>query len=709
MVSGGLAEPVTEFAIRLGIDAENVHAVETRHDSLSSSWWNGNGDQDYLGVEDSPLARTDGKAEVIRQLLSGKDGGSILIGDGLTDAMAADEVDVFVGFGGVVHRPEVEALAEIFVAAAGLHAILPLAVGTSGADALRDGPWDDALRRGLEDVEDGLVTFRDEVRATRFREAFGLAPATMQEEVMDRPTVLVSDPLGEAGSELLAAAPDVTVRVATGLAKPDLLEAVRDVEALIVRSGTQVDAEVIEAAPRLRIVGRAGVGTDNIDVDAATKRGVLVTNTPHANTTATAELTMALMLAAARHIGPAHGIVAAGQWERSGFTGFELKGKTLGIVGFGRIGRAVAARARAFEMRVVAYDPYVSEAVGREHGVALEDLDGVLAEADVLTLHAVPPPDGSPVIGAAEISRMKPGASIVNAARGQLLDAAAARAALDDGHLRVVGVDVYAEEPPPADHPLVGHPKVVHTPHLGASTVEAQRDVSVQIVEQVLASLRGQRVENCVNLPFAFDVETEAQLKVATAMGRLQSVMADAAITRVEVDVSNGSDDLVTTVAAGFLAGLVNDGSEATVNYVNAPSIAHDRGIAVSQGHGIGMLDYPNLISCRVSWNGGGRTMSGVVFGGKEPRIVQISDYHVDAKPEGTVLLMLNQDLPGVIGEVGTLLGSYEVNIAEWRLGRNEAGGLALSFINLDAMPDTSVLDALRQVPAVTKAEVVEL
>ena len=256
---------------------------------------------------------------------------------------------------------------------------------------------------------------------------------------------------------------------------------------------------------------------------------------------------------------------------------------------------------------------------------------------------------------------------------------------------------------------MVGHPKVVHTPHLGASTVEAQRDVSVQIVEQVLASLRGQRVENCVNLPFAFDVETEAQLKVATAMGRLQSVMADAAITRVEVDVSNGSDDLVTTVAAGFLAGLVNDGSEATVNYVNAPSIAHDRGIAVSQGHGIGMLDYPNLISCRVSWNGGGRTMSGVVFGGKEPRIVQISDYHVDAKPEGTVLLMLNQDLPGVIGEVGTLLGSYEVNIAEWRLGRNEAGGLALSFINLDAMPDTSVLDALRQVPAVTKAEVVEL
>ena len=360
-------------------------------------------------------------------------------------------------------------------------------------------------------------------------------------------------------------------------------------------------------------------------------------------------------------------------------------------------------------MNVLAYDPYVSELVGREQGVVLTELDELLAASDFVTLHAVPPSDGSAILDAEAIASMKPGATIVNAARGQLLDTKAAREALDSGHLRAVAIDVYDHEPPASDHLLVGHPYVLHTPHLGASTVEAQRDGSIQVVEQVLSGLRGEGITNCVNVPFSFDEETEAQLKLAHAMGKIQWIMADSTVERVEVDVNDSSDDLLATVAAGFLSGLLEASADDEVNYVNAPSLAHELGIVVAQGHGIGSLDYPNLVSCRVSWPGGDRTMSGVVFGGNEPRIVQISDYHLDARPEGIVLLMLNSDVAGVIGEVGTLLGSYGVNIAEWRLGRNQLGGQALSFINLDVKPDPEVLEALRNVEAVTKAEVVEL
>lgn len=521
--------------------------------------------------------------------------------------------------------------------------------------------------------------------------------------------ILISDKLGIEGTELALSAEDVDVVVSTDLSRTELLDAVADVHAIIVRSATQLDAEVIAAASKLRIIGRAGVGVDNIDLDEATRRGVMVTNTPHANSVATAEQAMTLMLGAARHLPQAHASLSAGRWDRSQYVGVELQGRTLGIIGFGRIGRAVAVRAKAFGMEVVAYDPFVSELVGRDLGVSLAELETVLAAADVVTLHAIPPADGSAILDARAISLMKPGSIIVNAARGQLLDASAARDALDSGLLRAVAVDVYAEEPPAKDHPLIGHPQVVHTPHLGASTDEAQRDVSLQVVDQVMAALRGDRLEHCVNVPFIFDAETEIQLELATAMGRLQAIMAPAAVDRVEVEVADSEGDELATVAAGFLAGLLAEGSATNVNFVNAPALADERGITVSQGRGIGRLDYPNLVSCRVSWPGGGRTMSGVVFGGKSPRIVQISDYHLDASPQGIVLVMLSSDLPGVIGQVGTLLGTYDVNIAEWRLGRDNAGGQALSFVNLDSFPSQAAVDAVRQVPAVEKAEVLEL
>ena len=311
----------------------------------------------------------------------------------------------------------------------------------------------------------------------------------------ERHRVLVAEPLGAAGSDRLRSDPDVDAVFAEGRSRPELLESVRDAAALIVRSGTRVDAEMIAAGPGLRVIGRAGVGVDNIDLAAAAERGIAVVNTPEANTLAAAEHAFALMLATARHVTEAHNSLATGNWDRKQYLGVQLAGATLGLVGFGRIGRAVGHRALAFEMAVLATDPYIPAEMAQEHGAKLVELHELLAASDFVSLHAVALQDGSALLDEAALAAIKPGAIVVNAARGSLIDSAAARAALDDGRLGGLGLDVYDQEPPPPDHPLIGHPRVVHTPHLGASTSAAQRDVSVQVVAKVLAALRGQPVE----------------------------------------------------------------------------------------------------------------------------------------------------------------------------------------------------------------------
>lgn len=522
--------------------------------------------------------------------------------------------------------------------------------------------------------------------------------------------MLVADSIGASGLAVLEDAADVDVDVRVGLSAAELLDIIDQYEAVIVRSATTLDEGLIEAAQQLVVIGRAGVGVDNIAVDAATRRGVIVTNTPAANSIATAEQAMSLMLSVARHTAHSHGAVASGVWSRSKFTGIELAGKTLGLVGFGRIGREVARRARAFAMDVIAFDPYVTELAARDQSVTLVELDDLLRRADVVSLHCALTADTAEMIDADAIATMKPSAILINAARGGLLDEEAVAAALEEGRLAGAGVDVYSSEPPSAAHPLIGLPTVVHTPHLGASTAEAQRDVARQVAEQVLEVLRGEGIRNSVNFPFRMDPETAPWLDLAGAMGKLHFAMAPTRIERVEVEArGEGVADHIRAVATGMLAGLLSGFIPEGVNLVNAPTLAADHGITVSQSEGIGGLDYPNMISCRVFWDGGERTISGVVFGGLEGRIVQVSTYHLDAKPHGIVLLMLNTDVPGVIGQVGTLLGEHEVNIAEWRLGRDEVGGHALSFINLDTWPDEDVLEALRAVPAVVKAMVLDL
>ncbi len=524
--------------------------------------------------------------------------------------------------------------------------------------------------------------------------------------------ILISDKLGQAGLDRLEEAADATYDMKTGLSKDELLTIIPEYDALIIRSGTKADADVLAAGTNLKVVGRAGIGVDNIDIQAATTRGIIVMNTPTANSVATAEQTMALMLAASRNTAQAYASMQAGEWNRSQLTGVELYQKTLGIIGFGRIGRLVAARAQAFGMDVIAYDPYVSEEVGRELDVILVDLDDLLAQSDYITLHTALVPETENIINAETISQMKDGVIILNVARGKMIDEQALADALQSGKVKAAGIDVYRQEPP-LDNPLLGLPNVVHTPHLGASTVEAQRAVATQIVDQVLDALRGVDFRHALNMPFQAGPGFTAirpYMTLAEKLGQLHAQLADGRIQQVEIEIQGDDvDDLVKPIAAGVLKGILKETTDAPVNTINAPVLAEEMGIATSQTKGISSIDYHNLVICRVQWAGGSRLLAGVLIGGSEPRLVQVDDYRLEARPEGCILMMQNQDVPGVIGQVGTILSAYKVNIGEWRMGRDKPGGEALSFLNLDSHPPQEVVTALEKITAVTQVKLVSL
>ncbi len=525
--------------------------------------------------------------------------------------------------------------------------------------------------------------------------------------------ILISDKLGQAGLDRLAELEGVSYEMITGMSKEELLATIPEYDGLIIRSGTKVDADVLAAGTKLRVVGRAGMGVDNVDVNAATMRGVIVMNTPGANSVATAEQTMALMLAASRHTAVAHASLAAGKWERSKFVGVELRDKVLGVVGLGRIGRLVATRAQAFDMNVIAYDPYIPEEVGREMGVLLVDMDELLAQSDYITLHTALVEETHHMINADSIAQMKDGVIIVNAARGKLIHDADLAAALQRGKVRAAGLDVFTSEPPSADNPLIGLPNVVHTPHVAASSVEAQRQVAIQIVEQVVDALGGGDFRNAINMPFEAGLDFEAArpfMQLAERLGALHAQLADKPIQQIEVEVRGDEVcAMVRPIASGMLKGVLENSISAEVNYINAPILADENGMSISQTKGINSVTYPNLVTSKVSWEGGEQLLSGVLFGGSEPRIVQLDAHRLEAKPEGAVLVMRNADVPGVIGQIGTILSAYKVNIGEWRMGRDEPGGQALSFINVDGAPSQAVLDALEQITAVTQVKLVNL
>ncbi|PSP78943.1 phosphoglycerate dehydrogenase [Halobacteriales archaeon QS_1_68_20] len=508
--------------------------------------------------------------------------------------------------------------------------------------------------------------------------------------------VLVTDPIADAGIERLREAGH-DVETGYDLADEDLLDAVADAEALIVRSGTEVTRDVFEAAPDLVIVGRAGIGVDNIDIDAATEHGVIVANAPEGNVRAAAEHTVAMLFATARSIPQTHARLRDGEWAKSDYLGTELAGKTLGVVGMGRVGSEVARKLDGLGMDLVVYDPYVSEKRVRQLGADLADLEKVLDRADVVTVHTPLTPETEGLIGSDELARLE-GGYVVNCARGGVVDEAALAGAVEAGTLAGAAVDVFAEEPVSPDNPLLDVEDVVVTPHLGASTAAAQENVATSIAEQVLAALEERPVTNALNAP-SIDESTFRRLRpyvdLAGTAGRIAAQLVDGRVANVEVEYRGEvADEDVEFVTASALQGVFAP-LEWQVNAVNAPRIAEERGVDVTESRSRQTEDFRSLLTVTVETAEESVSISGTLFTGDEPRIVRIDGYRVDAIPHGHMLISRNLDQPGVIGLVATVLGNHDVNIAGMFNGRETIGGEALTVYSLDEPVPDEVVEAL--------------
>ncbi|MFN2569381.1 MAG: phosphoglycerate dehydrogenase [Candidatus Dormibacteria bacterium] len=505
--------------------------------------------------------------------------------------------------------------------------------------------------------------------------------------------ILVADPIAEDGVGRLRAAGEVDV--ATGLSPDQLLGCIADYEALVVRSETKVTAKVLESARRLRVVGRAGVGVDNIDIEAATRHGVLVLNAPTGNTIAAAEHAIALMMALARNVAAADHSVQAGRWERGRFVGVELRHRTLGVYGLGKIGFEVARIAsQGLQMRVITHDPLVTTERAEQAGAELRTLSEILEESDVLSLH-VPLNDvtrGS--IGADQLSRMKRGAHLINVARGGIVDEAALAESIRSGHLRGAGIDVFAEEPIDPGNPLIGLPGSVLTPHLGASTQEAQVNVALDVADQIVEFLAGGSPRSAVNAPTVLPEEL-AQLRpyveLAVKMGSLAAQLGGSRLRRVICGYSGALAEHDTTVlTAEVLRGLFGHFTETRVNMVNAKAVARQHGVEVDERRTTGSSDHAGSILVEVE-GAEPLTVMGTQFGG-EPHITRIKDLHLDIRPVGTYLVFSQQDRPGVIAEVAGLLAAHDINLGDVIVGRDHPRGRALSFFQLDDPVDAELL-----------------
>jgi D-3-phosphoglycerate dehydrogenase len=527
--------------------------------------------------------------------------------------------------------------------------------------------------------------------------------------------VLIADDLSPRAVEVLSAHPDVSVEVKTGLKGPDLKAALAGVHGLAVRSATKVTAEVLEAAGDLRIIGRAGIGVDNIDVKAASRRGVIVMNTPSGNAVTTAEHALFLLCSLARHIPQATASMKAGKWDKKSFSGTELYEKTLGVVGLGNIGRIVADRARGLRMKVVAYDPFLSPEAAERLGVELVGLDELWQRADMITIHTPLTNDTRGLVGAASIAKMKDDVLIVNCARGGIVDEAALLKGLDSGKVGGAALDVFVDEPPPKDHPLVAHPRVICTPHLGASTEEAQEKVAIEVAEQLVAYLTRGEVKNAVNLP---PLSSEAQarvapyLELATKMGHLLGQVV-AGIQAVDIEIVGAvAESGGKAIVGAALAGLLRPHLDIGVNEVNARLIAAERAIRVAEISRAQGSTFNSSISITVQTAGGERSLKGTIFstlGGLEPRIVRIDRYYLEVAPEGHLLMLTNDDRPGVIGAVGTVLGKKGINVSRMQVSVDQAHSQALMFWSVEAPVDAATLEAIRHLPSVKSAVLVTL
>lgn len=509
--------------------------------------------------------------------------------------------------------------------------------------------------------------------------------------------VLIADPLAKSGKEILGHAKNVQMDEKTGLPEAELLKIVGEYDAIVVRSETKINKAVIEAARKLRVVGRAGVGVDNVDVDAATKRGIIVMNTPSGNTISTAEHTFSMLMALARNIPQAHTSVKSGKWNRKQFQGVELYNKTLGIVGMGRIGSEVARRAISFGMRVFAYDPYLSMSRAKSLQVELVELDELLPQCDFITVHMPLTNETRGLINAKAFARMKQGVRVLNCARGGLIVEADLIDAVKAGKVAGAALDVFETEPLPTDSPLRGLDSVILTPHLGASTAEAQESVGVEIAHSVLDALTGGVIRNAVNMP-SLDAKTLAQLmpylKFASQLGRLVSQLAPKRIEQIVVTYSGKASELDTNPITRYvLLGFLESVSGKDVNQVNAPILVSNLGIKVEEIKSAESTDYAELIHVAARIDGVTTSVAGTFYGSlNNPRIVRINDLPVEAVPEGVLFLFENRDRPGVVGWIGTIMGKHNINIAGMSLAREKQGGKALTVLNLDSVPSAEVI-----------------
>ncbi len=525
--------------------------------------------------------------------------------------------------------------------------------------------------------------------------------------------VIICDGLNPEGLEILRKTPGVEVDDRTSINREELETVIGSYQGMIVRSRTKVDARLLELGTELRVVGRAGTGVDNIDVKAATGHGILVMNTPGANALAAAEHAVAMMLALARHIPQATASMRAGKWEKKKFMGTEVSGQTIGIIGLGNVGKLVAERAIGLRMNVVAFDPYLSPEAARKLNVSLADLDTIFRSANFITLHSPLTEDTRNLINRESIARMKKGVRIINCARGGIVNEEDLNEALQSGHVAGAALDVFSNEPPLSDNPLLAQPNVILTPHLGASSEQSQVKVAETIATQIGGYLAAGSIVNAVNLPASAlkDMDKLAPyLDLVQSMGRFLSQVHVETVERVDIEYSGKLADLeVSLLTNGVLKGLLDPVVSEAVNIINAPLEAQKRGIKVFENKSAEAEGFAELVKMTVSSRTDEFSLAGTVFTDHGPRIVRINEFVTETVPSGNILLTHNYDRPGVIGNIGLTLGKYEINIAKMHLARNKAGDRAMALIKVDAPVSNQVLEELRALPHMIEVRQVTL
>ncbi|MBN1919050.1 MAG: phosphoglycerate dehydrogenase [Verrucomicrobia bacterium] len=523
--------------------------------------------------------------------------------------------------------------------------------------------------------------------------------------------VLIADKLADSAKRVLEAR-GLAYDDKPGMSPDELKACLGQYDGILVRSATKLKRDVLAHAGALRVIGRAGVGVDNVDVDAATERGILVMNTPEGNTVSTAEHTFSLLLALTRNIPQAAASVRAGEWKKGTFSGVELRGKTLGIIGLGRIGTTVARFAQGFQMKAVGFDPFMTREKAERLGIELVELDDLLSRSDYITVHTPLTNETRHMINAAAIEKMKPGVRLLNCARGGIIDEEALAAAIESGRVAGAALDVFSTEPP-GDNRLLKLDKVIATPHLGASTAEAQEQVAVDAAVEVADYLLDGRIANAVNAPMV-DEQVLERLRpfvvLAEKLGAIVAQMVKGTIEAIEVECCGAiAEHDVGPVSIAALKGFLDTILEGGVNTINAAVRAKERGIKIAESTSGDAEEFVSLVRIEARGGKGGVGVAGTVFGKNDPRIVRINGYHVDAHPAGALVLIVNRDVPGAIGKIGMTLGNHRVNIADMTLGRKEEGRNAMVVLNIDGSVPPEAVDELRSTPEVVEVTVCTL